>query len=160
MTDYLDFSTNGNTRRKYLQERVQMETHNLLCHSANLLLSEPKTGQNLSWGDAKEKVQLVNQMLLEIPDYRGGCLYFGQILDWIESNKGCFVQFEVCSPEKSLSSTSIVHYFKVYDITYSLWVDKYEEEYKERKKKELPCVLRAKVKKGCIYSLDWEDEWC
>ena len=160
MIEYLDFSTYGNTRRKYLQERLQMESYNLLCYSDSISMNSPKHRYNSDWGDSKEKVQLVNQMMLELLDNYGGCVYFGQILDWICSDKGYFVQFEVSSPEKSLSSKSITHYFKLYEPTYSEWATKYENEYKDRKSNDLPCVIKAKVKKGCIYSMEWVDEWC
>lgn len=162
MTDlpkYLEFSDRGNTRKKYLQELLLREQHNLLCYSRNLEMEGPKHGFNLEWGDTKEKVQLITQMLNELPDSHGGCVFYGRVQQWFETDKGFFVYFEVCSPERPITHSSIMQYFKIEEFTYREWFSKYKGEMEQRRKDDVPTILRAKVKKGCIYSLEWEDMW-
>ena len=156
---YLEFTDRGNTRKKYLQELLLREQYNFLCYSRNLEMEGPKQGFNLEWGDTKEKVQLITQMLNELPDSRGGCVFYGRVQQWIESDKGVFVLFEVCSPERPITYSSIVQYFKITEHTYHEWVSKYEAELENRRHDDVPTILRAKVKKGCIYALEWEDMW-
>lgn len=156
---YLEYSYQGNTRRKFLQEQLLMQEHNLLCYSCNLLMAEPKRGYEYEWRGAKEKMQLITQMLNEMPDSHGGCIFYGRVQQWVETDKGFFVYFEVCSPERPITHSSIMQYFKIEEFTYREWFSKYKGEMEQRRKDDVPTILRAKVKKGCIYSLEWEDMW-
>ena len=156
---YLEYSYQGNTRRKFLQEQLLMQEHNLLCYSCNLLMAEPKRGYEYEWRGAKEKMQLITQMLNEMPDSHGGCIFYGRVQQWVETDKGYFVCFEVCSPERSVTHAAIVQYFKITEDSYREWIKKYEKEMESRRTEDVPTLLKANVKKGCIYTLEWENQW-
>ena len=157
---FLDFSDYGNTRRKYLQEQIQQEDHNLLCYSKNLLMTEPKVGYNNEWGNTKERVALVQQMLNEIPDSQGISTYVGRILDWFKSADGRYlVKFEVSSPIKSLKPDSICHIFCITEELYNIWVSRYESEFQSRLKEDKPDILKVKVKQTTIYEMKWVEDW-
>lgn len=156
---YLEFTDRGNTRKKFLQELLLEEQHKFLCSSRTVEMDGPKSGCNLAWGDSREKIQLITQMLNELPDSHGGCIFYGRILNWIQSDSDCFVCFEVSSPERELTHASIIQYFKIVREIYDKWVNEYDEEIEQRRIDDVPTVVRAKVKKGCIYSMEWEDRW-
>ena len=155
MTPYLDFSDFGTTRRKYLEEALQMAEHNLFCYSKGISIKDPKFGFNYEWGDAKEKVRLVKQMLNELPDVNGDCLFYGRVID-TENNP--FILFEVSSPEKTLTNTSIIRIFKVSNNTQS-FLSTYAEQSKNRYETDKPDVVKIKVNKSCILSMEWIDDW-
>lgn len=157
---FLDFSDYGNTRKKYLQEQVQQEDHNLLCYSKNLLMTEPKVGYSNEWGNTKERVALVQQMLNEVPDSHGISTFMGRIFDWFKSEDDrCLVKFEVSSPIKSLNPDSIYHIFFITEELYNNWVSKYESEFQERLKKDRPDILKVKIKKTTVYEMSWVEDW-
>lgn len=159
IAEYLEYSDKGNTRKKFLQELLLKEQHNLLCYSHTFEMDMPKQGFNAEWGNSKEKVQLITQMLNELPDSHGECVFYGRVKDWLETDQGFFVYFEVCSPERPLIHSSIMQYFRIVEDAYKGWVHKYEKEKEQRRSEDVPTILRAKVKMGCIYSLEWEDMW-
>ena len=157
---FLDFSDYGNTRKKYLQEQIQQEDHNLLCYSKNLLMTEPKVGYNNEWGNTKERVALVQQMLNEIPDSQGISTYVGRIFSWSKTEDGeCLVKFEVSSPIKSLKPASIYHIFHITEGLYNIWFPIYESKFQKRLKEEKPDILKVKVKQTTIYEMSWVEDW-
>lgn len=157
---FLDFSNYGNTRKKYLQEQIQQEDHNLLCYSKNLLMTEAKAGYSNEWGNSKERSSLIQQMLNEIPDSRGISSYVGRIFGWFKTDEGKYlVKFEVSSPIKSLKPDSIYHIFFITEELYNIWVFKYESEFQERLKEDQPDILRVKVKQTTIYEMKWVEDW-
>lgn len=157
---FLDFSDYGNTRRKYLQEQIQQEDHNLLCYSKNLLMTEPKVGYNNEWGNSKERVALVQQMLNEIPDSYGISTYVGRIFSWFKTEDGKYlVKFEVSSPIKSLKPDSVYRIFFITEELYNKWFPIYESEFQKRLKEEKPDILKAKVKQTTIFEMSWVEDW-
>ena len=159
VAEYLEYSNQGNTRRKYLKEQLMMQDHNLFCYSSNLLLLDPKCGYEKQWECAMEKVRLITQMYNELPDERGCCTFIGRILEWVHSDTGCFVRFEVASPERSLKPASILYFFKISGELVREWQHTYDGRMQERVATELPTLVKAKVKKACIYDLECVDQW-
>ena len=159
VAEYLEYSNQGNTRRKFLKEQLMMQEHNLFRYSSNLLLLDPKRGYEKHWEEALEKVRLVTQMYNELPDESGCCVFVGRILEWMQSNNGWLVKFEVASPERSLRPTSILYYFKISDELVQEWQHAYEDRMKERTDAELPTLVKSKVKKAFIYGLECVDRW-
>lgn len=52
-------------RLQLLKEIYEQECHNLLCYSADYLMSEPKAGYDEEWKKEQEKVNLLNEMIAE-----------------------------------------------------------------------------------------------
>ena len=159
LADYLEYSSQGITRRKFLREQMMMQEHNLLCYSRNLLLLDPNHGYEKQWEGAREQVQLLTQMLNELPDEHGCCTFIGRIMDWVRSDTGWFVKFEVASPEGSLKPASLLCFFKITEELVQKWKHTYDEAVKERTAAELPTLVKAKVKKADIYDIEWVDQW-
>ena len=158
--NFLDFSDYGNTRRKYLQEQIQQEDHNLLCYSKNLLMTEAKAGYSNEWGNTKERVALIQQMLNEMPDCHGTSTYVGRIFGWFKTDEGKYlVKLEVSSPIKSLKPDSIYHIFFITEEQYNTWVLVYETELQKRLKEDQPDILRVKVKQTTVYEMSWIEDW-
>lgn len=155
MNPFLDFSDFGTTRRKYLKEALQMAEHNLFCYSKDYSMDEPKAGFNYEWGDAKEKVKLVEQMLNELPDAEGSCVFYGRVLD---TKDNPFILFEISSPEKTSTNASIIQIFKA-STNIQPFLSTYFEEGKSRYETDKPDIVRVKVNKGCIYTIEWVDDW-
>ena len=156
---YLEQSDYGTTRRKFLEEELKQAEYNLLCYSRNLVMTEPKVGFNYEWGDAREKVQLITQMLKELPDDYGYSIFVGRPQSWMRVNGAYLVDFEVTSPAKSLTSSAIHYVFKVSERIFFTWSDTYEKGAEVRRQEDKPTLVEIKVKKGFIYEIRWVDNW-
>ncbi len=155
---YLDISNLGNTRRKLLMERVEMEKHNLLCYSSSILCGGPKLGYSEEWGDTREKLNLYTQMLNELPQ-DGHSLLIGRIVRTFKSDEGQIVFFEVCSPEANYSDNSIYRMFYIMDGLHDGFMPTYYEEMERRKKSDKPDVVQIKVFLNSIKSIEWVDNY-
>ncbi len=147
-----------NSRRRMLQEFYAMVCHNLMCYSFTLAMDSPKKGFEAEWGDAKEKVQLLKQMLQEFPDKEGKSLYIGRIDHWIKHKDACYCVFEIASPAFDLSLSPLLQIFRVEEDIYEVWKDSAEMR-QERFKEDKPDLLKVRVKKGSIYNIEWMEEW-
>lgn len=153
---YIDFSVYGTCKRKFLLERLEMEKHNLLCYSLNLLMTTPKKGYDALWVSTKENIRLVEQMLNELPNEVGVSIYIETFMDFLPCNEvdAYMGRFEVISSEPQTES----YYFKVPKRLYDIWGSNFKEA-EERRKQDKPCFLGIKVKKGEVVEIDWIDNW-
>jgi len=55
------------TRQDILKEALDMANHNTFCYSRNYAMSEPKEGYEDKWKEEKEKADLLEAMIAEMP---------------------------------------------------------------------------------------------
>lgn len=55
------------TRNELLRQIYEQECHNLLCYSKTYGMNTPKDGYEKEWKESNEKVELLKQMLDELP---------------------------------------------------------------------------------------------
>ncbi|HEX3017925.1 MAG TPA: hypothetical protein VHP31_08750 [Caproicibacter sp.] len=160
-----------------MKDMLDQENNNLMCYSKSMLMEAPKPGYEKEWKETKGKVQLLEQMISELPHRRYDpttdkgikeSTFIGYISGYefgktkTDDPHPYITSIRFCILDPGEDILNEVRKERIFEISHNLGIEwlvsnKFDEERHARYDQGLDNLLRITVQGTTITDLAWEN---